>query len=280
MLSRFLLFFLVALDPRPMVGVLWRQRALIHHLFVHDIEQKYKGSFGGLVWSFANPLAMLVSYTILFGIFFRLRWPERPDGGMAYFSMAVLAGIVGFNIFADTLSVGSRSIIGAPQFVKKVVFPIEILPVVELLVVAFHSLITMGVLAIGSLIFLGGLPVSALLAPVCLLPLVLLTLGLTWFAASLQVYVRDTKHFIDLALKLLLHLTPVFYSIHLVPERFREVLMYSPLALSVQQFRDMFLLGLWPDPLPTLLSLLVATVLCLYGFAFFQLTKQGFADVI
>lgn len=263
-----------------MVLTLWKHRALIHHFTVHEIEAKYKGSFGGMIWSFANPLAMLVAYTILFGVFFKLRWPERPDGGLAYFSMAVLAGVIAYNVFADCISRASLMVVNSPQYVKKVVFPIEILPVVEMLVVLFHGLLTMGVLSIGSMVLLGGLPAGAVFAPLLLLPLLLLSLGLSWISASLMVYTRDIKHAIDLMLKLLLHLTPVFFSIQLIPEPYRSWLLFSPLALSVQQFRDLFLLGIAPNLLFTGVALVFGLVICLVGFAFFQVTKKGFSDVI
>ncbi len=262
-----------------MARSLWSNRTLVRRLAVREVVGRYRGSFLGLAWSFFHPLLMLLIYTVVFTMVFDAKWNE-PESGLAGFSLVLFVGMILHGFFSECI-VRAPSIVSANvNYVKKVVFPLEILPVVSLVSALFHACASLIVL-LAMFLFLHGLPpITALGVPVLLLPLVFYSLGAGWFLASMGVYVRDVGQMATVLATVLLFLSPVFYPIQAVPEELQWILRINPLAISIEHVRGAFLWGRWPGLRPLGLQTLLGLVTAWAGFAWFQTTRQGFADVL
>lgn len=268
------------LNPVGLARTLWRNQDLIRQFTRRDVEGRYRGSFLGLLWSFVNPLILLGVYTLVFGIIFRARWRQSPGDGLGYFALAVFSGLIVTNAFGECANRAAGLIVSVPNYVKKVVFPLEVLPVSVLGAALFHALVSLTVLVLANLVVTRTVHVTLLLLPIVLAPLVFLILGTTWFLASLGVFVRDIHYAVILCTQLLPFVTPVFYPITAVPEPFRTLIVLNPLTPVVENFRAIVLWGLLPNFRDIALSLLVTSLLMLCGYAWFMKTKKAFADVL
>ena len=255
-------------------------RNLLRLTTQRNILSRYKGSAIGLVWTFIQPLVMLAVYAFVFGAIFKSRW-EGPVGAKdGSFVVIMFFGMTLYSIFSECVSACCTEITGHPNYVKKVVFPLEILPVARLWTVLALNLPWFALLFLGAALYLGTLSWTMLLLPLILLPLLQLTLGLAYFVASLGVYVRDTQHVVGILLRILWFLTPIFYPVSRVPERFQRVLQANPLTVLVEQGRRVFLYGQTPEWIPLLVVIAVSALVLQLGFIWFCRTKEGFADVL
>jgi lipopolysaccharide transport system permease protein len=269
------------LDPIRMLRDLWRHRELVIRLTGQEVAQRYRGSYLGIVWSLITPILMLSVYAFVFSVVFEARWGQlgraSPPGE---FALTLFAGLIPFTVFSEVVNRAPSIVLAMPNYVKKVVFPLEVLPVVAVGSAVVQSLISIGVLLVGSLLLLRSVSASVFLLPLAYLPLVLLTVGLAWFLASLGVYVRDIGQVIVVVTQVLFFVSPIFYPVSAVPERFRFALNANPLTAILNGFRRTLL---WDAPLAwetwAVLSLGTA-VLALLGYAWFMQTKRGFADVM
>ena len=270
-----------SVSPAALIASVLGNRQLIAQMVRREIAGRYRGSMMGLAWSFFNPVFMLVVYTFVFSEIFGSRWNDRGDqGGKLQFAMILFVGMIVLGLFSEVVNRAPLLILSNVNYVKKVVFPLEVLPLVALGAALFHTLVSLGVL-VAALVFINGqLPWTALLAPLILLPLVIMTLGFAWMLASLGVFLRDVGQTISIFTTILMFLSPVFYPVTAVPERFRPFMMANPLTFIIEQSRDILIWGRTPDwaslGLYTAVSLLVAWA----GFAWFQKTRKGFADVL
>lgn len=264
-----------------MVCGLWQHRFLLQQMIRRDIGQRYRGSYMGILWSLINPLIMLLIYTFVFSVVFNARWrPTDEAVTLGEFAITLFAGLIPFNLFAEVVNRAPSIILNYPNYVKKVVFPLEILPVMILGTAVFTSLVSIIVLLGGSLVFLHTIPLTVIFLPLAYIPLIFLALGLGWMLASLGVYVRDLGQAVPLVVQVLLFMSPVFYSTTNVPEQFRIILAINPLSVIVDSFRDVLL---WGQPLPTkewLIWTVITVLLSVIGFVWFSATKRGFADVL
>jgi lipopolysaccharide transport system permease protein len=269
-----------SLDP---VGTLFRHRHLAWRFAINDALGRYKGSALGLCWSFLNPLLMLGVFTIAFGTVFRgarfgaADLPDRPA------VLLIFCGMVVFAVFGEVLARAPGCIVGNPNFVKKVVFPLEILPVALVGSSLLHALIGLSILAVGALAL--GHPPSPtiLLLPFVLLPLVLFTLGVGWFLASLGVFARDVGHVTGVASQALFFLTPVVFPFEAVENGApwaAAILRWNPLKIAVDEARLLVVWGELPNAAPLLAFGACGLAVAWLGFAWFQKTRRGFADVL
>jgi lipopolysaccharide transport system permease protein len=259
---------------------LWGHRELIRQFSWREVAGRYKGSFLGLLWSFITPLVMLLIYTFVFGVIFQSRWPQARTGSLNEFAVILFAGLLTFNIFSECVTRAPTLIVGVPNYVKKVVFPLEILPVSTLGAALFHAGISL-LIMLGAHLLLGGvLSWTILLLPVVLAPLLLLVLGLGWFLASLGVFVRDLGNAIGLLVQVLFFLTPIFYTAESVPEPFRSVLQLNPLTSVVENVRRVALWGEQPAWGALGVGLLLSGLALVLGYAWFMQTRKAFADVL
>lgn len=261
----------------------WRNRALIIEMTKREVVGRYRGSVMGLAWSFFNPIFMLAVYTFVFSMVFKARWGMGGVGGeesKSQFAVLLFVGMIVHGLFAEVLNRAPSLILANVNYVKKVVFPLEILPIIAMGAALFHSLISLVVLLAAFIIFNGYLHWTAVLAPLVLLPLLVATLGFAWMLASLGVFIRDVGQTIGLITTVLMFLSPVFYPITALPEQFRPWLMANPLTFIIEQAREVLILGHLPDWAGLALYMLAALVLAWVGFAWFQKTRRGFADVL
>jgi len=266
-------------SPKEMVASLWRNRSLIKALTQREVIGRYRGSVMGILWSFLNPVFMLLVFTFVFSVVFKARWSGGSDS-KTEFALILFAGLIVFNLFAECFNRAPGLILANVSYVKKVVFPLEILPWVALGSALFHALISLGVWLIAYLILFGVPHITVLLLPLVILPLLLLIMGLTWGLASLGVYLRDVSQFIGIVTTVLMFLSPIFYPASALPEKYRHLLLLNPLTPAIEQARDVLFWGKVPDISMLSIYLLAATLIAWLGFAWFQKTRKGFADVL
>jgi lipopolysaccharide transport system permease protein len=260
---------------------LWLNRQLIIQITKREVMARYKGSALGLAWSFFNPVFMLVVYTFVFSEIFKFRWNGLGGGdSKTQFAVVLFVGLIVLNLFNEVLNRAPALIVGNVNYVKKVVFPIEILPVIAIGAALFHSFISLGVLLIAFVILNGYLHWTAVFAPLVLLPLVILAAGLAWMLASLGVFLRDVGQTIGLLTTVLMFLSPVFFPVTAVPEIFRPYIMANPLTFIIEQARDVLVWGHSPNWVGLGVYTIAATVIAWAGYAWFQKTRKGFADVL
>ena len=260
---------------------LWRNRQLIVRMTKREVVGRYQGSAFGLAWSFLNPVFMLVVYTYVFSEIFKIRWGGvGGDDSKTQFAVILSVGMIVLSLFIEVLNRAPGLILSNVNYVKKVVFPIEILPVIAMGAALFHSLISLGVLLAAFALFNGYLHWTAIFIPLILLPLVILTMGLAWMLASLGVFLRDIGQTIGIITTVLMFLSPVFYPITAVPERFHPFIMANPLTFIIEQAREVLIWGNLPNWLGLGAYTLAATVIAWAGYAWFQKTRKGFADVL
>lgn len=259
---------------------LWQNRQLIAQMTRREVVGRYKGSAMGLAWSFFNPVFMLAVYTFVFSVIFKSRWGVGGDESKSQFALVLFVGLIAHSLFAEVLNRAPSLILSNVNYVKKVVFPLEILPVVAMGAALFHSLISLGVLLGAFAFFNGLLHWTAVLAPLVLLPLVILTLGLAWMLASLGVFLRDVGQTIGIITMVMFFLSPVIYPVTAVPEELRPWLMINPLTFIIEQARDVIIWGRPPNWAGLGLYSVAATLVAYGGYAWFQKTRKGFADVL
>lgn len=265
--------------PIAMLRSLLRHRELLWDLVKRDFIGRYSGSVLGVVWSLFNPLLMLVIYTIVFSVAFKTRWSTGEESKVA-FAIVLFSGMIVHNFFAECLNRAPVLITSHPNYVKKVVFPLELLPWMALLSALLHFLVSFAVLLGFCQVAGVTVHIGVLLTPVILIPLILITLGLSWIFASLGVYLRDLSQVMGVITTVALFLAPIFYPIEALPEAYRSLLRWNPITLPVIQLRDLMIWNQvvrWDE---WAISLAVGMFVCCIGYWWFQKSRRGFADVL
>lgn len=266
-------------SPIEMFVSLWRNRTLIIASAKREILGRYRGSFLGLLWAFFNPLFMLAVYTFVFSFVFNARWNVESDS-KTEFALVLFAGLIVFNVFGETINRAPSLIINNPNYVKKIIFPLEILPIISLFSSVFHGLVGLFVWLLAYQILFGSLNATVLYFPLIIFPLVFLIMGLSWVLASIGVFLRDISQFIGTVVLVLMFMSPVFYPLTALPEEFRPWLAFNPLTFFIEQVRDILYWGRHPNFSKLALYSLVSLISAWLGFAWFQKTRKGFADVL
>lgn len=268
----------LGLSPVALLRTLWGQRFVIAQLGRRQVAARHRGALLGVAWTVLNPLLLLGVYTVFFTVL-------NPVAGAAAdrveFVLRIFTGMIVFGVFSETVAKASGAITGNPNYVKKVVFPLETLPAADLWASVVGATINFGVLLGASLALRGSVPWTFMLLPLTLAPLLVLTLGVAWLVASLGVYVRDVGTSIGVALTALMFLTPVFYTLeHIQQEHMRMLLRLNPLVDIVEATRAVLLRGELPDWGAWGLSWLMALIVAQVGWVWFRATRRGFADVL
>lgn len=266
--------------PLSLIKNLWRNRQLIVQMTKREVVGRYRGSIMGLAWSFLNPVFMLAVYTFVFSVVFKARWSGGGEESKTQFAIVLFVGMIVHGLFSEVLNRAPGLILSNVNYVKKVVFPLEILPVISMGAALFHSMASLGVLLLAFTIFNGHLYWTVIFTPIVLLPLIIVSLGLAWMLASLGVYMRDVGQTIGLVTTVMMFLSPVFYPITSLPEAFRPWLLANPLTFIIEQAREILIWGRLPDLLGLGIYTLAASVVAWAGYAWFQKTRKGFADVL
>lgn len=256
-----------------------KARELIFQLIWSEVAGRYRGSFAGFLWSFLNPLFSLVMYTFVFGVVFKARWGLSAENTFD-FSLVLFAGLILHGLLSECINRAPYLILSNPAYVKQVVFPLEILPVVALGSSLFHTLISLLLLIVIWSIVNGGVALATAFIPLLILPLSLITVGLSWLIAAATVYFRDLGQLVTFISSSLLFFSPVFYPASSVPDPFRHILDLNPLTYIIEKVRATLIDGKIPELNGYLSYLFISFAVAWIGYLWFQKTRAGFADVI
>jgi lipopolysaccharide transport system permease protein len=252
-------------------------RELIFALTWREVVGRYRGSFAGLLWSLLHPVFALTLYTFVFGIVFRARWGLQGESAADY-ALVLFAGLIVHGVLAECINRAPYLILGNPAYVKQVIFPLEILPLVALGSSLIHAVISCLLLLVVWAVVHGGIPFTVLFIPVLLIPLCLIALGLGWFISATAVYFRDLGQIVGFLCSGLLFISPIFYPAQMVPEPFRDLLYLNPLTYVIEHFRGALIHGVLPQAPGYLAFLAVSVAFAVAGYAWFQRIRPGFAD--
>lgn len=266
--------------PQSPFWSLWLHRDLIWQLAEREVIGRYRGSIMGVLWSFFYPVLMLAVYTFVFSSVFKVRWVGGMNESKSEFAINLFAGIIVYTLFSECANRAPGLILNNANFVKKVVFPLEILPWVSVAAALFHTAVSTLVLLLFFLAVHFYIHWTALLLPLVLIPLVILTMGICWFLASIGVYVRDVGQTVGVLITLLMFLSPVFYPVTAIPLSAREYIFMNPLTFIIEQSRAVLVFGKIPDWEGLGIYCLIGLIVASLGLAFFQKTRKGFADVL
>lgn len=263
-------------SPLRIVSDIWRHRYLLGQLIKRDVLLRYRGAMFGVLWIFLSPLLMLGIFAFVFGHIFQARWPQQQDG--MPFWLILYSGLIVFNIFAEAVTRSPSAVRGYPSYVKKIIFPLEILPLVPLGAGLIHGAFNFLIL-IAALALTGNLHGQIVLFPLLLIPMLLLSLGLSWFLAAWGVFIKDMTQIVPLFVQMTMFLSPVFYPMSAVPDVLKPLYLHNPLGAVIESSRAAAL-GV---PIPWAawgIALAVGFAASLLGSAFFCHSREEFADVL
>jgi lipopolysaccharide transport system permease protein len=272
-------------------GALWRQRELLAQLSWREVQGRYRGSMLGWGWSLFTPLLMLAVYTFVFSQVFQARWGDLQQSGPLMFAINLFAGLIVFNLFSETANQAPTLMQDNANLVTKVIFPLEILPVVTVAAASFHALTSVVVLVAFQLLngllsasahglVSHGIPVTFLWLPLVWLPMVCGCLALGWLLSALGVYLRDLGQVSSVVVNLMMFLSAVFYPLSALPPQWQPLLSLNPLVLVIEQTRQVAVNGLPPSISYLLWGCLLGLLVCELAFRSFQKARRGFADVL
>lgn len=268
------------ISPTSIIASIRQHHELLMQLARRDAFGRYRTSYLGAMWSVLAPLTTLMVYTFVFGKVLPSNWTGQVGTSTKEFAIVLFAGLLVFNYFAECVTRAPGVILSNPNYVTRVVFPLEILVPATMLSALIHLLANALLLLLVQAVMTGHVSSFALLLPVALLPLFFLTLGVMWFLASLGVYVRDVGQFAAILVTPLLFLSPIFFPMEAVPVDYRWLMKLSPLTGSVEAARDVLVFGRLPNVSYWLANFGASVAVMAAGFAWFQYTRSGFADVL
>lgn len=255
-----------------------QHRGLLRTLIAREFSSRYRGSAGGLLWSLAQPLFLLLVYTLAFGVVLQTRW--TPEGSASEYALILFAGLLVYNLFVDCLRQAPTLITQRPNFVKKIVFPLEILPWMLVGTAALHALLCLAVWLLAYLLLVGLPDLTILALPLVFLAFLPLLLGTGWLLAAIGVFLRDLEQFCQMLAHALLFATPIFYREDLIPAAWQIGFQLNPLTFIVAQTRAVLLFGRWPDWGGLLLYAILASLYAALALAIFRRLRPQFADQV
>ena len=257
-----------------------QHKNLIYKLTEREVLGRYRGSLFGIFWSFLQPLLMLAVYTLVFSTVFKTRWPgvvdERPIG----FAINLFSGLIVFNLISECLIKAPGLVLANPSYVKKVVFPLEVLGYVTVGCALFHALISTFVLMLFQIIANGKIALTIWLLPITWMPLLLLALASTWILAAMGVYIRDIGQAIGAFVSMLMFISPIFFPLTALPARWQSILAFNPVAPMIEQTRAVAVSGQYPRLMYIIVGISLGLFLCELSYKTFMKAKGGFADVM
>lgn len=261
-----------------LLSTFWRHRGLTYELIKREFSGRYRGTFGGVLWSLVQPLVMLAIYTIAFGVVMRAQWGF--SGGTVNYALMLFVGLIVFNVFAECLNRSPSLVVDNPNFVKKVPFPLELLSVVMVVVALGHALIGLLVWLVGYALLIGLPHLTVILSALILLVFLPVLLGLGWLFSALGVVVRDISQLTAMLGHAMLFLTPIFYSIDAAPPLLAHLLMLNPVTFIVEQLRSVLYYGQLPALKGLLIYFALASLFAWTSLAVFRRLRPGFADMV
>lgn len=262
-----------------MIKTLYKNNYLLRQLIKKDIQQRYQGSVLGMLWSFIVPLLMLVIYTFVFSEVFQAKWDINTDDKYQ-FALVLFCGLTAFNMVGEVMNRSTVLIASNTNYVKKVIFPLEILPVVTVFSALFNAVIGFMILIVAQLVIYHTVSVTIYLVFLALIPLVILCIGLGLLISAISVYLKDVNNFVSVLVTVLMYMSPVFFPLTSVPENFKFICEVNPLTYIIENFRNVVLYGRSLDWKYYGISCIVAVAVYLLGKVVFMRAKEGFADVL
>lgn len=256
-----------------------RHRELLAAMLKREMLGRYRGSWLGLLWSLLTPLLLLLVYVFVFGVVFQARWPQ-VDAGSGDFAALLFAGISVYFFCAEVITGSPKLVVDNANYVKKVVFPLDVLVWVKVLAAMLHFLISLVLLVAFVWWRLGPPAIWLLTLPLLIVPLTLLLTGIAWLFSGIGVYVRDLTYVAGFLATALMFLSPVFYPVSAVPESFGLVMELNPLSFYIEAFRTVVVLREPLDIVTLSRAWFIALAVFVAGFALFRRVRRGFADVL
>ena len=266
-------------DPLYIPGSIVEHRFVIGQLAKRAILGRYRGTVLGLLWSLLTPLLLLAVYTFVFGTILQVRWVSQ-SGGNAEFAAILFSGMLVHGILAECLTQASTLIVSNPQYVKKVVFPLEALPWVTVISAFFQGVISTGILLAYLFFVQGSIPWTAVLFPIPLFVLAFVCIAVGWLISATAVYLKDIAQMMGLLSTVLFFMAPILYPKTALPAEFQNLLYLNPLTYIIEQFRAVVLWGELPNWNGLGLYGVASVVIAWMSLAWFQKTRRGFADVL
>lgn len=259
--------------------IIIKELKLIKTLIKRDMASRYQGTIGGFLWAFATPLLMLFVYSFVFGVIFDSKFNVEGSKETS-FSFAIFFALLLFNVFSESLSRSTQLIRSNQNYVKKIVFPLHLLPFVPLGSSLFHMAIGFGIWALFYGLVVGPITFQFIFLPLYLIPLIGFSLGCLWLVSAISVYIRDFEQVIGPFITGLLFLSAVFYPISSVPEAYRTFMYLNPLAVIIDDARLCIMFGQAPNYIDIAVLSFYSIVFAGLGLFTFQKLRKGFADVI
>lgn len=271
---------MLSIAKKSWIRYLWINKGLFWKFCKRDIQGRYRGSVLGWSWSLITPILMLAVYTFVFSKVFQARWGDLDNDDPWLFAINLFAGLIVFNIFAETANASVSAITKDANLATKVIFPLGLLPAVTVVNALFHGFTSLAVLAGFQLLSQGYIPITFILIPIVWIPFTIGCLGLSWLLSSLGVFIRDISQFIGISTSLLMFMSAVFYPLSALPLRWQPILGLNPLVKVIEQTRYVAIDGKIPSVSTMILSTLGALIFSQLCFKFFQTTKSQFSDVL
>lgn len=268
-----------AQKPNGPFSAFTKYRSLTSELSKREVLGRYRGASFGLLWSLISPFLMLIVYTIAFGYVLKSRWPHT-GGSTSEFALILFLGLIVHGFFAECISRAPMLIVGNSNLVKRIIFPLDILPWPMVLSALFHVFANCIVFAVLFLAFNHFLHWTIIFLPLVILPLVILTVGVSWFLASLGVFMRDISQIMGVVATAMLFLSSAIVPVDTLPAEYQTLFRLNPLTFIIDQAREAAIWGNIPNFGGLALYSIGALIVAFLGFAWFNKTKRGFADVI
>lgn len=265
---------------RSLIGSVISNRGLALQIVKQQIVGKYRGSYIGILWPLLNPILMLVVYTFVFSVILKVRWSGDASESKLQFAFILFTGMLIHGLFAEVINKAPSLILLNANYVKKVIFPLEILALTNFLEGLFNFSVGMLVLLVAMLVLHDQITWTIIFLPIILIPYFMLLLGLIWFISSLGVFVRDIAQGINVLTTVLLFLSPIFYSKNALPPEFQWLMNINPLTFIIEQSRDVAIWGKLPNWQGLGVYSFLSGLTMWIGYYWFQKTRKGFADVI
>ncbi len=262
-----------------MIKNLYKNNYLFRQLVKQDIKQRYQGSVLGMLWSFIVPILMLVIYTFVFSEVFQAKWDIATDDKYQ-FALVLFCGLSAFNMFGEVMNRSTALIASNANYVKKVIFPLEMLPMVTTFSALFNCIVSFLILIVAKLVIYHNVSPTLYQFFLAIIPLIIMSTGIGLLISALAVYLKDIANFISVLVTVLMYLSPVFFPLTAVPEDFRAICEANPMTYIIENFRNVVLYGKNLDWKFYGISCVVSLVIYWVGKTVFMRAKEGFADVL
>jgi len=251
---------------------------LFRQLLGRELASRYRTTSLGAIWLILQPLLMLGVYTLVFGGIFKTRWAGAST--TADFALVLFAGLIVFNFFSEVLVAAPSIVVGQPNYVKKVVFPVEIIPIVRVAAAFITAIVSLIILLVVATAIGQAPSLNALYAPLIILEMSPMLLGLAWLVSALGVYLRDIAQFVGIVASMMLFLSPIFFPTSSIPKAMRAMIDFNPLVTPMEQLRAVTVQHGSPDFSLLGQHFLLSMVFAVFGFYVFRRLSRGFADVL